>query len=498
MKKILIVGGGTAGWMSALLLSKKIKEQVQITLIESSDIGIIGVGEGTTPFMKQFFRDIDVAEHQWMPECQATYKCGIRFPNWSTIKGYQSYYHPFYSPLDKEIGKAFFHNANLRRRGTDVPANPTDFFVAPYMSESSRVPFSETSLPFDMDYAYHFDAGLLGKFLQKLAVSRGIKHVVDTIDNVELQQDGDIAWVNSAKSGKLTADYYIDCSGFSGLLIEKSLKCKFHSFSDNLLNNAAVAIQTPQSHQALSVTETRSEALSNGWMWNIPLTQRQGNGYVYSTDFITPEQAETELREKLGIMQDIPAKHLKMRVGRREQHWFKNCMAVGLSQGFIEPLEATALMLVQYSIDQFAMNLNQLGHSTLQKVQDDTNQKINMMFDGIRDYIVAHYKTNSRTDSEYWKINRHTTPVSDRLAAILDCWKNGEELEPVLQSLNAELVYLRPSWYCLLAGMGQFPSQLTTDQKQQGIPLQPVQQYCNQTIQQFVSQSQRLTELQKL
>jgi hypothetical protein len=494
MRIIRIIGGGTSGWMTALLLHKLLRFPCEIHLVESTTINTIGVGEGTTPFIKQFFELIGVREHEWMPLCNATFKCGIRFPNWSTVKGYESYYHPFYSHFDKEIGEAFFINANIRRRGIAVDANPTDFFVAPYLSSKGLAPKTIRPLPFDMDYAYHFDAGLLGDFLKELALKRGISHHLGTVKKVHTNQKIGIESVQLENGLCIKGDYFFDCSGFCGLLIEKALFSPFSSYTDNLLNNSAIAIQTQYekcNHTKL-LSETRSEALSNGWMWQIPLQTRQGNGYVFSDDFITPAEAERELRDRLNVDDKVQAKHLKMRIGRRELHWIGNCFAVGLSQGFIEPLEATALMLVQYSIQLYAHALNRIEDDTSHKLQFETNEKINKMFDGVRDYIVAHYKTNSRSDSDYWKVNRHETPISSRLNHILRAWRSGEEIEPILKEHQADLVYLRPSWYCLLAGMGQFPTKLKPDTLGAGNKLAKIVSYCEQIRGNFTPQKNAL------
>ncbi len=456
--RILIVGGGTAGWMSALMLQAQLQHPTQITLIESDTIGTIGVGEGTTPYIRDFFRQVGIAESDWMDACDATYKCGIRFPNWSTVKGYESYYHPFYSSYDLAHGDDFFELANQRRRGQAVAAQPDPFFLASYLSSQGKSPLLPEGSNASLDYAYHFDAGKLGNYMRDVAIQRGVKHCIGTVDHVRQSSNGTIASITTNDGQTISADVFVDCSGFAGLLIEKTLNVPLLPFSDNLLNNAAVAIQTQYCDDRVIPTETRSEALQHGWMWQIPLQSRQGNGYVYSEQHCSADEAESTLRRQLGVDDSVAARHLKMRVGRRREHLYANCMAIGLSQGFIEPLEATALMLVQFSLQQFIQQLNANGLAVNQSAaaHDSVNTRINNLIDGIRDYIVAHYKTNSRNDSEYWRINRYETPMSDRLAEILQTWEAGEPLEPVLDKHAAVLAYLRPSWYCLLAGSGYF------------------------------------------
>ncbi|WP_275425511.1 tryptophan halogenase family protein [Saliniradius amylolyticus] len=445
------MGGGTAGWMSALLLNQQLSEYgVRVSLMESEQIGTIGVGEGTTPYIRQFFSAIGLSEREWMSECQATFKCGIRFPSWSDNPEHGSYFHPFYSGVDKEPGEAFFVNANLRRRGQMAEAQPDRFFLAHYLASQGKAPKVPDNA-FHLDYAYHFDAGLLGQYLKKVGIQRGIRHRLNTIDAVRRHPSGDIASVITADGEAVAADFFIDCTGFASKLLQQNLGVPFCSFADNLLNDSAVAIQLPRDYEQVLVSETRSEALSNGWAWRIPLIRRTGFGYVFSSNYQSPDQAETELRRYLQVGDEIPARRLSMKVGRVEKHWQNNCLAVGLSQGFIEPLEATALMLVQFTVERFARALIKGSP------EHCFNQEVNRMFDGVRDYIVAHYKTNGRQDTPYWRDNREQTPASDRLQAILDTWRTGAELEPVLTEMESELVYFRPSWYCLLAGSGLLP-----------------------------------------
>ncbi|QDP02152.1 tryptophan halogenase family protein [Thalassotalea sp. PS06] len=494
---LIVLGGGTAGWMSALLMAKKLGVHANITLVESPDIPVIGVGEGTTPYIKQFFKQLDIAEQDWMPACQATYKCGIRFPDWSTKNQYQSYFHPFFSPLDKQVGEAFFHNANCRRAGIDVDANPNHYFVTSYLAKQGLSPHCQQPLPFELDYAYHFDAGLLGTFLQSIGTKMGVTHQQCNIIDVERHLNGDIAAIISDQGERLTADYFIDCSGFRGQLIEQTLDVPFYSYASSLKNNAAVAIQVE--HQQPSKlpdklpTETRSSALANGWMWNIPLTQRWGNGYVYSRDYLNQEQAERELRTALGISDEISARHLSMKVGRRQEHWRNNVFAIGLSQGFVEPLEATALMLVQYTIEHACEAIaGQLGGEVarLNDSKQKFNDTINDMFDGVRDYILVHYLTNSRNDSQYWLDSRNELYVPDAVQHLLEVWQSDADIDKELEHYFQTSMYSRASWYCLLAGMGVFPKvkQRSVQVSAQIAPLQPVVKYNQNCTQHFRAQ----------
>ena len=443
--------------MSALILGRSLLEQgVEITVVESPAVGIIGVGEGSTPWLRGFFDSLGIEESEWMPACDATYKCGIAFDGWSTKPGFTRYFHPFASMLDNLTMPQFVHNCNARVNGADVDAHPDRYFIAARLAAKGLAPKPAEHFPFDVWHGYHFDSVLLGQFLQRKALARGVRHVAAHVTHANLSEKGEIASLNIAEGAPIEGDFFIDCSGFAGLLITQALKTPFVSFAENLFNDAAIAMPTPVGERLPS--ETVSTALRHGWVWKIPLTQRYGNGYVYSTQFCTPDEAERELREHLGLLDsDTPARHLKMKIGRVTRHWNKNCAAIGLSQGFIEPLEATALLFIQ----QTAATL--LGYLELgdisEAAQDRFNSHVNRHFEGTRDYIVTHYKTNSRGDTDYWKANAENRNLSEPLKQLLNLWMSGRGIAiPVRQQV---LGYGYPvfSWYALLAGMGIFPEQ---------------------------------------
>lgn len=456
-KRILILGGGTAGWMTAALLANAWGNRgIEITLLESKAIGIIGVGEGSTPKMRRFFDQLGVAESEWMPVCNATYKCGIRFPHWSTRKGYRSYYHPFFSISDDPTIRAFFQNSTIRSRNFDVHAHPDAFFVSNYLSKNKRAPLPDAGIDYQTDYAYHFEASLIGEFLKNHALKLGVAHLIDTVTSVNQHENGDIATLQTEEHGLVEADFFVDSTGFASVLICRTLGVPFNSYKDILFNDRAVAMPTPLDDDGSLPSQTLSTALKYGWVWKIPLSSRFGNGYVYSSDFTDEESAERELREHLGLTEDATeARHLKMRVGRVDKSWHKNCLAVGLSQGFVEPLEATALMVVQDTVETFITRFEQGGFSD--RYRADFNEKVNLIFDGVKNYIFMHYKLNSRDDTEYWTVNRENTNVSDDIAAILDVWDKGGDLLGELRSQSSRLVYSPTSWYCILSGMGRFP-----------------------------------------
>ncbi len=457
MKKqqVVIFGGGTAGWMAAnAMASKWSKEKIDITLIESSEIGIIGVGEGSTPRLKQFFDTLGIAESEWMPRCNASYKNGISFIDWSHKPGFESYFHPFISYTDRKTQSAFFYNSFARRKGFDVHAHPNRYFLTAYLSEKKLGPIPDYNFPFEVDYGYHFDSHLLGNFLREAAIKRGVRHIDARVTQVKQHENGDIAGLELETSAYVNGDFFVDCSGFRGELIQNTLKVPFISFDNNLFNDAAVVLPTPAQEQLNS--QTLSTALKAGWAWNIPLQNRTGNGYVYSSSFCDKDQAEKELRTHLGLLDsEEEARHLRLKVGRVAHHWYRNCVAIGLSQGFIEPLEATALNLVANTIDDFIHSYEAGEFSN--KHQAAFNQRVNSGFETIRDYIVAHYILNSRSDTDYWRANGENKNISESLKAILHCWYSGLNLGQEIEKQKIPTSYTAVSWYCLFSGYGIYP-----------------------------------------
>ena len=454
-KRIVILGGGTAGWITATaMIDNWADKGFDITLIESPAIGTVGVGEGSTPRMKLFFDSIGVQESEWMPRCNATYKNGISFANWSTRPGFGRYFHPFASQLDQHTSTAFYFNTYARRQGVDVHAHPDRFFLAAKLSENRQGPRPTENFPFVVEYGYHFDANLVGDFLKERAKDLGVKHIEAMIVDVRQSGNGDITGLLADTGETIEGDFFVDCSGFRGALIQKTLDVPFRSFAENLFNDSAVVLPTePQENIG---SQTVSTAMKNGWAWEIPLTHRIGNGYVYSSSFCSSDEAEVELRTHLGLLdRDIEARHLKMKVGRVEEHWHKNCLAVGLSQGFIEPLEATALNLVCNTVYDFIETVDADGFAG--RSRESFNERVNDRFERIRDYIVAHYIMNSREDTDYWKQNGDNKHVSDALRQILQIWKSGKSLSQEMERLQIHSSYTAMSWHCLLAGYGFYP-----------------------------------------
>ncbi len=457
-RRIVIVGGGTAGWIAANLMARAWlrpgdAQDTTITLVESPEIGPIGVGEGSTPSLKRFFELLGLAESDWMPRCAATYKTSIRFDGWSPAGGVADYAHPFTTQIDSFTEEAFVLNCLNRRLGHDVPVSPELFLLNALLAERKLAPVTPPHFPFRMEYGYHFDAGLLGAYLREVAVARGVLHRQARVTGATQSADGDIVAVVTDTGDAIAGDLFVDCSGFAGLLVERTLGVPFHSFAENLFNDAAVALPLPM--DGAPPVETLATALSNGWCWSIPLRHRFGHGYVYSRDFLSADAAEAELRAFLGADDDQPARHLTFRTGQLARHWERNCVAVGLSQGFIEPLEATALHLVLNTVELF-IKAHADGPAT-PRHRATFNTAVSARIEGVRDYIVAHYRLNTRTDTEYWRANAANANLSDPLRQLLDTWFRKGDLGAEIERLGHASHFRNLSWHCLLAGYGLFP-----------------------------------------
>ena len=451
--RVVVLGGGSAGWITACLLHHRWADRGgTVTVVESPEIGIIGVGEGSTPQLKAMFDHLGIAEAEWMAACDATFKLGIRFTGWSERPGFESYFHPFPGPVDLHTEPGFTHNCMLARRGFDVPAHPDNWFLAARLVGEGKGPHPADSFPFAPSYGYHFDAHKLGAFLRDWATQRGVTHLERRVAKVELAEDGDVAALLCEGGDRIEGNIFVDCSGFAALIAEQALGMRHISFAENLFNDRAVVMPTPNNE--LFKPQTDSIAMRAGWRWRIPLTTRVGNGYVYSSRYLSDEDAEAELRAALGDP-DGETRLLRMKVGRLERTWTRNCLAAGLAQGFIEPLEATALHIVIATALEFADALEADGFGSGHC--DAFNRSIAARYDGIRDYIVAHYRLSQRSDTQYWRDCAANQALSGSLKAMITAWFTHADITAANREHYPVEAYGSMSWHALFAGYGTFP-----------------------------------------
>jgi tryptophan halogenase len=463
VKSILIVGGGSSGWMAATYMSKFLKD-IKITLIESSDIPIVGVGESTIPPIRHFMEMMGFDESDWMPKCNATYKSSIRFENFYK-KGDPPFWYPF-EPMMEMANRPISRYWHYKHVNDPAFANRFSFFdacfSAPALCDHGKTIKSIAAA----GYAYHFDAGLLGEYLKGVAKSNGVTHIIDTITDVNLSENGDIKSVLRASGEAQQADLYIDCSGFQALLISKHLGDSFSSFEEYLFNDSAVAMRIPYIDKEKEMLSfTNCTALSAGWVWNIPLYDRIGTGYVYSSNYKTKDDAELEFRKHLGEerVKDVEAKHIKIRHGHQSSPWTRNCVAVGLAAGFIEPLESTGIHVSQSGIELLTRMLRYNCEYGIAE-QELYNSSMTSLFEHIRDFLVCHYALTSRDDSDYWKDIRHSAKISEKLReklmlarAVLPDRQYQHIYDGALVSHGLNAFHIGVGWPCILLGMNFLP-----------------------------------------
>jgi len=475
--KIVIAGGGSAGWMTAAYLSKALGHNADITLVESPNIGAVGVGEATFSYIHLFFDFLGLREEDWMAQCNASYKVAIRFVDWNHER--RAFYHPFQT-LDLVKGRSIAEWWLKLRRDTpldyscfvippfcDARKSPVDFDGRVFDSKVDGRLFTDRhedgpalidDLQIQYPYAYHFDANLLAKFLSRYAQRRGVVRVLDEVTGVQQNPDGSIQSLQTKTQGRLEGDLFIDCTGFRGLLINQVLGEPFLSFTDSLPCDRAVAMQVPSDPEREGINPyTTATALSAGWVWNIPLFHRTGTGYVYASAFVSPEEAEREFRRYLGKRAEgCNALHIKMRVGRNRDSWVKNCVAIGLSSGFVEPLESTGIFFIQHGIEQLINHLPQ-GRSFQEESIRSYNRAVADCIDGVREFLTLHYVAGTRQDTAFWKATKNDLDVPEELQERLRLWK--KEL-PTERTINQkEHGFTAYSYVVMLAGLGHQPEQ---------------------------------------
>lgn len=472
LKRAIIVGGGTAGWMTAAYLKAAFADRLDITLVESGTVSTIGVGEATFSDIRHFFEFLGLKEQDWMPACNATYKLAVRFQDWRR-KGHH-FYHPFeqmrsvngfpladwwlHSGVSDRFDKDCFVIPSLCDAGRSPRSLDGSMFAQEYREgeepESPGLTMSEHQGKTQFPYAYHFEAALLAKYLSKYAIERGVHHIIDDVQEVSLDEHGWISGVSTKENGTLTGDLFIDCTGFKGLLLNKALEEPFVSYQDTLPNDSAVALQVPLDMRKRGLRPcTTATAQDAGWIWTIPLFGRIGTGYVYARDYCEPEEAERTLRAFVGPeAADLSANHIRMRIGRSRNSWVNNCVAIGLSSGFVEPLESTGIFFIHHAIEQLVKHFPAADWNPAHR--DLYNSSVEHVMDGIREFLVLHYRAAARSDTPYWK-DAKIRDVPDGLAERMERWQvelpGTEEIFPYYHGLPPY------SYICILLGMGGLP-----------------------------------------
>ncbi len=450
LRDIVIVGGGTAGWMSATYLATQLKASGRrVTLVESKTIPTIGVGEATVPPLVGYFRVLGISEDEFMRQSHATYKLGIKFFGWH--RGDDAFWHPF-GPVGGNIdGTQLFHYWLQRKLADGNEGAYTDYSTTALLGDLEKAPRSLASSSPVHDrgqYAYHLDAGAFAEFLKREAIRRGTQLIEDDVTDVALDERGFIKHVSTREHGELKADLYIDCSGFSAILAEKALGDRYIDWTDLLFCDRALA--APQPLGDAIAPYTKSTAMSAGWMWQIPLTQRSGNGYVFSSRFIDQDAAAREMAARMGVdAERLAPRLLRMKVGRRDKFWRANCIAVGLASGFVEPLESTGIFIIQRALALLLSYFPDTGFDP--HLARRFNERMAATYEEIRDFIVLHYVLSSRAGSPFWREYR-ALELPDSLQNLLELYDATGLVEPPEYAMFPE-----PSWYSILAGHGRLP-----------------------------------------
>lgn len=458
INNIIIIGGGTSGWLTASVLATHFdtNSKFNITLIESPNIKTIGVGEGTWPTMAATLRRIGISEAQFIAECDASFKQGSRFINWSHGKG-ESYYHPF-----------------------SLPLGYNDINIVDHWLESNRsVPFDEFSTPQTgvchqylapkqantpeyanvVNYGYHLNAGKFATLLKNHAVNKlGVRHIQADVKDVKTVNAESIESVTLSDGSIISGDLFVDCTGFKRLLISQHLGVAFKSHKDVLFNDRAIAFQVPYNNSNDAINSaTHATAHKNGWIWDIALPSRKGVGIVYSSTYGNEEQALDTVQDYLSQhmphinMADLKPNKIKIEPGHLETFWKGNCIAVGLSGGFIDPLEATAMVLIEFSA-KFLREHLPADKNDLEVLAKKYNQRLDLHWKNIIDFIKLHYVLSERTDSDYWLNHRKPDTIPESLKRSLALWKNRAPWHADVEV--AESMFPPASYQYILYGMG--------------------------------------------
>jgi tryptophan 7-halogenase len=450
IESVVILGGGTAGWMSAAAIAKRYAHSgVKVTVVESSSIGSIGVGEATVPAIRSFIDDLGLDMGDVMRAAQASVKLGIMFEDWR-VKG-ERFFHPFGLYGVQARGLAFQHvMSNLRAHGHTL--NIADYSLSTQMALQNRFAPPKANPQNDIevyDWAIHFDAGRFANYLKEFTLKLGAVYIDARLENVTLNSEsGNISHLKLDNGDVLHADLFIDCSGFRGLLIRKALGTQFVDWKQWLPCDRAVAM--PCAHDGKDYAPyTKATAWEAGWRWRIPLQHRVGNGYVYSSDHISDDEAVVRLRNSLEGEALADPNFIRFKSGHNDIFWAKNCVAIGLSAGFVEPLESTGITLIQSSIERLLMLFP--DRSMNAHLRAEFNRITTMEYERIRDFIVLHYHATSRDDAPMWRACK-AMAIPDSLAHKIEVYRaKGHLIHHEWESFRD------PSWLSMYEGFGILP-----------------------------------------
>ena len=450
IRSILVAGGGSAGWMTAAALANALGRNCAITLVESEAIGTVGVGEATIPPIRTFNAMLGIDEREFMRETGGTFKLGIEFAGWGDADS--RYFHPF-GPHGKPFDIRDVHQLWLQARSRGDAGAFDDLSMAWNLAREGRftVPSPDRrNVLSTFDYAFHFDAGRYARYLRGYSETRGVTRIEGKIADVALDgESGFVTHVTMEDGSTLGADLFIDCSGFRGLLIEGALKAGYDDWTHWLPCDRAVAI--PCSHGGEFTPYTRSTAREAGWQWRIPLQHRIGNGYVYSSQYLGDDAALDTLLANLDGAPLAEPNQLRFTTGMRRKFWDRNVIAIGLSSGFMEPLESTSLHLIQAGISKLLALFPDRSFDPM--VIDEYNHIARTEFERIRDFLILHYKLTRRDDTEFWRYCRDME-VPDTLSFKIEHFRRyGRHIAREMDLFGA------PSWHAVHIGQGNIPEQ---------------------------------------
>jgi tryptophan halogenase len=450
IRQIVIVGGGTAGWMAAAALSCLLEKGVKIILVESDEIGTVGVGEATIPPLIAFNNMLGINEDEFLAATQGTFKLGIEFVDWGAPG--ERYFHPF-GPHGQDFRGVHFHQLYLREARRRALPDIAEWSMSATAAARRRFarPGPDARLPLSqLAYAFHFDAGLYGRFLRVHAERNGVSRIEGKIADVALDGErGQVEAVTLANGTRIAGDLFIDCSGFRGLLIEEKLGTGYEDWSRWLPCDRAVAV--PSRHAVPPDPFTRSTARPAGWQWRIPLQHRMGNGLVYASAYARPDEAKALLLANLEGEPLAEPRHLAFTAGRRRLAWNANVVSLGLSSGFVEPLESTSIHLVQSGIVKLLALFPDKRFDPVER--EEYNRQMKEVFEDVRDFIILHYKATRREDSDFWNYCRRME-VPDSLACKLDLWRSKGRV-----FREGRELFGTASWVAVLLGQGIVPEE---------------------------------------